>query len=45
MICKICGGEMYKEEICNDTSRADIDDSFDTVWICEECGNEYNPKE
>jgi len=43
MDCKKCGGEMYREERVDDTSKADI--STERVYVCEECGEEWNPDE
>ena len=39
--CYKCGGGMYKEERCIDTSKADLDESCETVWTCESCGHEW----
>jgi len=41
MECFKCGGEMIREEMLVDTAKADLDDSFEAVWTCEDCGHEY----
>lgn len=35
---------MYEEEVLTGrTTQADIDDSYTTMLVCEDCGNEVEP--
>jgi hypothetical protein len=37
--CPECGADMYQEEVLvAKTTQADLDDSFEKMWVCEECG-------
>jgi len=44
MICNQCGAYMTREEYCSDTSKADLDESFEVVWTCDDCGHTFTPK-
>ena len=38
--CPKCGADMYLEEYCQNTEKADLDSSYIGKWECEECSHE-----
>ena len=41
MFCNHCRGNMEREERIKETAQANLNESFDIFYICEDCGYEW----